>query len=99
MSSDCLAAAAAATAAALGALISTLFSFVVFVARLRIRYSRPLVSLDGKCFRRILKRQRVVVQVWRDQLRSALNDFRGLLEQDATLSAFELQSSGLVQVN
>lgn len=34
---------------------------------------------------------------WRDLLRSALNDFRSLLEEDATLSAFELQSSGLVQ--
>ena len=35
--------------------------------------------------------------VWRDLLRSALNDFRSLLEEDTTLSAFELQSSGLVQ--
>lgn len=35
--------------------------------------------------------------VWRDLLRSALNDFRSLLEEDSTLSAFELQSSGLVQ--
>ena len=34
---------------------------------------------------------------WRDLLRSALNDFRSLLEEDTTLSAFELQSSGLVQ--
>ena len=34
---------------------------------------------------------------WRDLLRSALNDLRCLLEEDATLSAFELQSSGLVQ--
>ena len=34
---------------------------------------------------------------WRDQLRSALNDFRSLLQEDTTLSAFELQSSGLVQ--
>ena len=35
---------------------------------------------------------------WRDLLRSALNDLRSLLEEDTTLSAFELQSSGLVQV-
>ena len=35
--------------------------------------------------------------VWRELLRSALNDFRSLLEEDSTLSAFELQSSGLVQ--
>ncbi|XP_057377283.1 E3 ubiquitin-protein ligase Ufd4-like [Daphnia carinata] len=35
---------------------------------------------------------------WRDLLRSALNDFRSLLEgEDTSLSAFELQSSGLVQ--
>lgn len=41
--------------------------------------------------------QTQTVGAWRDQLRSALNDFRSLLEEDTTLSAFELQSSGLVQ--
>jgi hypothetical protein len=35
---------------------------------------------------------------WRDLLRSALNDFRSLLEgEDTTLSAFDLQSNCLVQ--
>ena len=34
---------------------------------------------------------------WRELLRSSLNDFRSLLAEDSTLSALELQSSGLVQ--
>lgn len=36
---------------------------------------------------------------WRELLSSALNDLTTILENESTVSAYELHSSGLIQVN
>jgi len=55
-----------------------------------------IVRIETACQKQYMKNSS---REWREMLSSALTDLANILENETTVSAYELHSSGLIQVN